>query len=168
MRNLKRTLLTRICVPPHPCVCTCVCKVFDEVRATQDKFWLRKTFGRLVLVVKQRHAMSRYKRDRMRNFLRICSRLRLLYRIMPEYHAIRTKWRVWCSWLKYIEVAHKSPHMYTCRYMHLSSNMIQNKPLNSYQWWSLFKTKQTKQKDNLLLIWFLAQLFLRAFFSGQV
>lgn len=78
-------------------------KVFDEVRATQDKFWLRKTFGRLVLVVKQRHAMSRYKRDRLRNFLRICSRLRLLYRIMPEYHAIRTKWRVWCSWLKYIE-----------------------------------------------------------------
>ena len=85
-----------------------MCKVFSESEQAGTLTWKKKCFNRLVLVVRQKHALPRHKHARIQNWLNICARLRYLYRVMPTYHQLRTKWRVWCGWLRFIEMKYQN------------------------------------------------------------
>eukprot|EP00941_MAST-03F_sp_MAST-3F-sp1_P005278 g5278.t1 len=78
-------------------------RVIRQLEHSNSWKWVKKTFNRLKLVIRQKKSMSRYKRARLANWLRVCVRLDYLNRAMPAYHRLRMKWSVLNRWLMFLD-----------------------------------------------------------------
>jgi hypothetical protein len=59
---------------------------------------------RMRIFVTQKNSLALYKRNRLKNWLRICSRLRYLDRGMPMYYNMRLRWSFFNKWMVNVQL----------------------------------------------------------------
>ena len=84
-----------------------VYKVWEEVEQKYVKELATLCLRRMRIFVTQKNSLKLYKRRRLKNWLRICSRLRYLDRGMPLYYSMRVKWSTLNRWLDGVYQRHR-------------------------------------------------------------
>ena len=82
-------------------------KVSEEVERKRVKELATLCLRRMRIYVTQKNSLKMYKRRRLKNWLRICSRLRYLDRGMPIYYSMRLKWSTLNKWLEGVYRRHR-------------------------------------------------------------
>ncbi|CAM9372373.1 unnamed protein product [Chrysoparadoxa australica] len=82
-------------------------KITDEARTGDTHSVMTKVLHEWHFVTLERRSVHMCNRQRIRNWLRLCCRLRHLWRGMPLYHELKTKQRCFNSWCRGVEVRHK-------------------------------------------------------------
>ncbi len=82
--------------------------VFDGWEQEQNIDIKRKVFRCLRFPIVYRKSFGQLQRKRLENWVRICVQLRKLWRAMPKYRALRIKWRIFNTWLKFMD--HRYQH----------------------------------------------------------
>lgn len=73
------------------------------IRRAQELNRVRRVFRELRLLYIDGKVRHMYNYFRMRRYLQICARYRAVYRAMPRYHLLRTKYVAFNRWLSFLE-----------------------------------------------------------------
>jgi hypothetical protein len=76
---------------------------FDHMERQGNRHLLRSTLHAMRIPVLYRTTSHLLNKNRIKNWLRICARFRYLYRGMPVYHRLRTKYMCFLKWLKFLD-----------------------------------------------------------------
>ena len=93
LRNKRAKMLVNACY-----------KVLTEREKESVKNLAVLCLRRLRIFVTQKNSMKLMKRSRLKNWLRICSRLRYLDRGMPVYFNMRLRWACFNSWVTNVQL----------------------------------------------------------------
>jgi len=78
-------------------------KVFDESELNRNEEMKAKCFQMIKFPMIYKKSFSLLMKNRILNWIRICNRLRKLWRAMPKFHKLRTKWIMFNKWLQFLD-----------------------------------------------------------------
>jgi hypothetical protein len=76
----------------------------DQAEATHMQTVLKGVLRALRLPMLTKRSVHLYNRAKLRNWCRLCARFHYLWRAMPTYRRLRTKWEIFNRWLRLLAV----------------------------------------------------------------